>query len=59
VIHPDEFLEKLIEYNLESAKAGFEAVVSRCKNPPRTKAEYCNAFKKNRLPKTASRLEYL
>jgi predicted nucleic acid-binding protein len=44
VIHPDEFLEKLIEYNLESAKAGFEAVVSRCKNPPRTKAEYCNAL---------------
>jgi predicted nucleic acid-binding protein len=59
VMHPDEFLEKLIENNLESARAGFEAVVSRCKKPPRSKAEYCEAFKKNRLLKTASKLEHL
>jgi predicted nucleic acid-binding protein len=59
VMHPDEFLEKLIDDNLESARAGFEAVVTRCKNPPRSKADYCEAFKKNRLPKTAAKLEYL
>ena len=59
VIHPDEFLEKLIDDHLESARAGFEAVVGRCKNPPRSKADYCEAFKKNRLLKTASKLESL
>ncbi len=59
VMHPDEFLERLIENNLESARAGFEAVLARCKNPPRSKADYCDAFKNNRLPKAASKLEYL
>lgn len=59
VMHPDEFLAKLIEENLESARAGFEAVVARCKNPPRSKADFCEAFRKNRLLKTASKLESL
>jgi hypothetical protein len=52
-------VEGRFQANLESARAGFDAVVARRKTPPRSKADYCEAFKKNRLPKTAAKLEYL
>lgn len=59
VIHPDEFLEWLIDNNSSAAKIGFDAVVARCKNPPRSKADYYNAIKNNNMPKTASKLAAL
>lgn len=59
VIHPDEFLAGLIANNESLAKIGFESVIARCKKPPRTKQDYCKAFKDNHLPKTANALAAL
>jgi hypothetical protein len=59
VLHPDEFLANLIVNNQSLAKAGFEAVIARCKNPPRSKENYYEAFRLNHLPKTAKVLALL
>lgn len=59
VMHPDEFLTSLVKNSPSLAKAGFEAVVTRCKKPPRSKANYCEAFRNNNLPKAAEALEAL
>lgn len=59
VIHPDEFLTSLVNKNPALARTGFETVVTRCKNPIRSKSDYYEAFRKNHLPKTAEALEAL
>ena len=59
VIHPDEFLTNLINNNPSAAKAGFDAMIARCKKPPRSKEDYYEAFKANHLPKAAQALAAL
>lgn len=59
IIHPDEFLEAVISGNLIRARVGFDSVVSRYKNPKRTKDEFCDALIANQLSKTVSILRSL
>lgn len=59
VIHPDEFLERLINDNHTIASSGFNKIIARYKNPPRTKLEYCVVLKNNQLVKTSVALENL
>ena len=59
IIHPDEFLVNLVNANPLLARSGFESVVGRCKNPPRSKEDYCAAFKSNHLRKAAEALAAL
>lgn len=59
VIHPDEFIERLINNNQTLANDGFNKIIFRFKNPPRSKQEYCDVLKHNQLVKTSEALENL
>lgn len=59
VIHPDEFLERLISDNQTIASSGFNKIIARYKKPPRSKEEYCAVLKNNQLVKTSAALENL
>lgn len=49
VIHPDEFIERLINNNQTLATDGFNKIISRFKNPARSKQEYCDVLKNNQI----------
>jgi len=51
--HPDDFICDLFEINAEAAIKAFNVQLEKLKNPPRTKEELLETFKKNDLPKAA------
>jgi len=58
-IHPDDFCLLLIQQNRKSAIRGFNKLVGRLKNPPRSKSDVLTMLKMTDLPKSSSLLAAL
>lgn len=51
--HPDDFICDLFEIKKDAAITAFNVQLEKLKNPPRTKEELLETFKKQGLPKAA------
>lgn len=57
VIHPDDFIDRLISEDSEAVYRGFEKMVLRLKNPPQSKAEVLASLSGCGLVATAKKLK--